>query len=234
MNINKFDDPESMNLYGSELIIDFLKKKPKSLISVATGNSTIGLYKELHNYFKYYNTFFSKVIILKLDEWLTDLRYEHEGFCEQYIQSNIIEPLNISSSRFISFKTNTKNPIEECERVNEEINKRGPIDLCILGLGKNGHIGFIEPGAPLYIRPYVAELSILSQNHEMISGKTKRYKKGLTLSLNQILSSKKIIIVISGQGKDKAKEDFLSAKISRNCPASFLWMHKNIECLILN
>ena len=161
MNIKKFDDLESLNLYGSKLIIDFLKKKPKSLISVATGNSTIGLYKELHNYFKYYKTFFSKVIILKLDEWLTDLRYEHEGFCEQYIQSNIIEPLNISSSRFISFKTNTKNPIKECERVNEEINKRGQIDLCILGLGKNGHIGFIEPGAPLYIRPYAPASRLL-------------------------------------------------------------------------
>jgi galactosamine-6-phosphate isomerase len=60
------------------------------------------------------------------------------------------------------------------------------------------------------------------------------YKSGFTLSINQILSSKKIIIFISGKGKEKAKADLLSGDISTDCPASFLWLHKNVECLISN
>lgn len=234
MNIKRFDDYSSMSSYGCKIAIDLIKIKPNSLVSVATGNSTIGLYKNFKKYSTDNHDFFSKVRILKLDEWLIGSETGKVGFCEQYIKSNILKPLNINSDRYISYNANTKNPDVECFRVYEVIKNTGPIDLCILGLGKNGHLGFIEPGAPLYIKPYVAELSKESQNHEMVLNENIIYKSGFTLSINQILSSKKIIIFISGKEKEKAKADLLSGDISTDCPASFLWLHKNVECLISN
>jgi galactosamine-6-phosphate isomerase len=232
MKIKRFNDSHSMDLYGCDIVVDFIKNKSNSLLSVATGNSTIGLYKELKKYSKDHYNFFSKVLFLKLDEWLIGDKTDKDGFCEHYIQSNIIKPLNIDSERYISFDAKTQNPIKECERIYSEIKNRGSIDICILGLGKNGHIGFIEPGAPIYIKPYIADLSETSQSHEMISNSNNEYKKGLTLSINQILSSKKVILFVSGEGKQKAISKLLSGKISTDCPASFLWLHNDVECLI--
>ena len=234
MNIKRFDNYSLMSSYGCQRSIDIIKKKPNSLLSVATGKSTMGLYKEFKKYFVNNSDFFSKVGIIKLDEWLIGPETNKVGFCEQYIKSNILKPLKLNLDNYISFNANTNNPVLECERVYKEIKKSGPIDLCILGLGKNGHIGFIEPGAPLYIKPYVAELSLESQSHGMLSKENIIYKSGLTLSINQILSSKKIIIFITGEGKQKAKLEFLSGKISTDCPASFLWLHNDVECLISN
>lgn len=234
MNIKRFDNYSSMSSYGCQRSIDIIKKKPNSLLSVATGNSTIGLYKEFKKYFIDNNNFFSKVRIVKLDEWLIGPETDKIGFCERYIKSNILKPLNINLDRYISFNANTNDPVLECRRVYEELKKSGPIDLCILGLGKNGHLGFIEPGAPLYIKPYVSELSVESQNHGMLLNENIIYERGLTLSINQILSSKKIIIFVSGEGKQNAKLELLSGKISTDCPASFLWLHNDVECLISN
>ena len=66
----------------------------------------------------------------------------------------------------------------------------------------------------------------------MVSDSSNDYKKGLTLSINEILSSKKVILFVSGEGKKKAISELLSGKISTDCPASFLWLHNDVECLI--
>ncbi len=232
MKINRFNDYSLMSSYGSQICVDFIKKKPNSLLSVATGNSTLGLYKEFKKYFISNTNFFSKIKVLKLDDWILNSDSENLGFCEKYIRFNILLPLGISMDRYISFNANTSNPEAECLRIYNEIRALGSIDICILGLGKNGHLGFIEPGAPFHIKPYVAKLSKESQNHEMVSKHNTKYISGFTLSINQILSSKKVIILVSGEGKQNAIKDLLSGEISTNCPASFLWLHNDVECLI--
>lgn len=234
MNIKHFQDYTLMSSYASQIVVDVIKQKPNSILSVATGKSTLGLYKELVKHHKANLDLFSKIQVVKLDEWLTGPDNNNEGICEKYVLKQIVTPLNISSDRYISFNSSTNNPTVECERIYKKIKKIGPIDISILGLGKNGHLGFIEPGNYLNTKPYVSKLSFESKNHEMVSNNINNYKFGMTLSINEILSSKKIIILISGGGKEIAKADLLKGLVTTNCPASFLWLHENIDCLILD
>jgi len=103
--------------------------------------------------------------------------------------------------------------------------------LCILGIGKNGHLGFNEPAK--YLNPYthIAKLSAATLQHSMARRMSERPDCGLTLGMSEIMQSKKILLLISGKDKEATIDEFLTGKISTHLPASFLWLHPNVTCL---
>ena len=109
---------------------------------------------------------------------------------------------------------------------------QGPIDICILGLGANGHLALNEPAAQLEPQAHVASLSEESLQHPMIASLEQKPSYGLTLGMEEILSSRLIIMLVSGKGKKQIAELFLKGKVSTELPASFLWQHPNVECLV--
>lgn len=212
------------------MIVKKLKGKSQLKLCAATGNSPTGVYRKLIEHAKAEPQLYTQLQIIKLDEWV-GLDKDDPGSCEKYLQEHLIMPLAISEDRFLSFNPNPTKPEEECLRVQTEFNKISPIDICVLGLGKNGHIGFNEPGR---FEPHchIRQLETESMGHSMIATSTFKPSLGMTLGMNDILSAKKIIMIVSGTGKEKATKDLLSGVISTDCPASILWKHPDVTCLV--
>lgn len=231
MKIYNCSDYDEMSDLCSDSIVSSLKENPGSLLCAATGNSPLGVYEKLANaYLKEPGTF-KNLNIIKLDEW-GGISFEDPNSCETFIQQNILGPLHISRKRYISFGSDLDSPEQECDRVQQEIQKKGPIDICILGLGKNGHIGFNEPAVVLIPNCHIAMLSEESLQHQMTNGMKNKPTYGLTLGMADILQSKKIMLLLTGTNKKRTISQLLSKQITTKLPASFLWLHHNVECYV--
>ena len=154
------------------------------------------------------------------------------GTCESYLRNYFVGPLQIPEDRYIAFQSDPENPEAECERIQQILDQKGPIDICILGIGMNGHIALNEPAPSLHTNCHVAHLSQKSLQHPMIAGDTEKPGYGLTLGMANIFQSRLIILLINGIKKREITQAFLEQKISTELPASLLWLHPNVICLI--
>ncbi len=232
MKIEHFSNDLQMGKRAATIVIEEIGKNPELLLCCAAGSSPATLYNQLVKHAIANTLLFKKMRIIMLDEWLGVNNTDTS--CDTYIRNELITPLSISENRYISFNTSTENPTDECKRIQSELKAKGPIDICILGLGKNGHLGFNEPGTFLQANCHLAPLTLESLQHNMIADTVAKPTYGITLGMEDILASKRIVLIVSGKSKNEAKQKLLSAKISTQCPASFLWLHKNVDCLIVN
>ncbi|MGB5497564.1 MAG: galactosamine-6-phosphate isomerase [Maribacter sp.] len=231
MKIQYCSDYNAMSQLSCDSIVSDLRKQPRQLICMSTGNSPTGTYKKLVGVYNDDPQLFNELIITKLDEW-GGIDSKEPSSCESYIQGKIVQPLAIPQNRYISFQSNPVSSKKECDRIQTEIQNKGPIDICILGLGQNGHIGFNEPGDSLTPNCHVAELTADSLNHQMINALDKKPSYGLTLGMADILQSKKIILLLTGSKKKEVITKLLSRQVTTYLPASFLWLHNQVECYI--
>ncbi|SDB51953.1 galactosamine-6-phosphate isomerase [Flavobacteriaceae bacterium MAR_2010_188] len=232
MNIHSFEDYEQMSGRAAAMVLEEIEKKKDLLICAPTGNSPTGMYQSLAQTFQQKPKIFNELRVLKLDEWV-GLPAEHPGSCEYYLRQQLLDPLKISADRYAGFLPNPENPQNDCERVKQLIENGTGIDLCILGLGKNGHIGFNEPAEFLQPHCHVAQLSEQSKKQGIVEGYDEKPEYGITLGMQEILSAKKIILLVYGEGKRDATAVLLSKNITTEFPATFLWLHPNVDCLLV-
>lgn len=232
MRIIEFDNNEDMGLTAASIVKNELIIKPDALLCAATGSSPLPLYQQLVIVAEKDSTLFQNFRLIPLDEWIG--LPTPEGSCDSYLREHLVAPLQISKERYFSFSPNTADLNQECLRIQRLLKTGGPIDMCILGLGKNGHLGFNEPADVLQPHCHIADLTAQSQQHNMILNSSEKPTQGLTLGIQDILSSKRILMLVSGDGKEEAKEQFFSGQVSSQCPASFLWKHDNVDCLVVN
>lgn len=201
------------------------------LLGAATGNTPLGLYGCLASYARRDLSTFSALRVMKLDEWL-GLPMTDPGTCEYYLRTRLVEPLDIGADRYFCFNSETKEPGAECQGMARLLDRNGPIDVCILGLGVNGHIAFNEPGTDLIPHAHVAPLAESSQSHSMMADHPVKPRFGLTLGMVDILQSRMILLLVSGANKRDIARNLFSQKISTALPASLLWLHANAICLL--
>lgn len=232
METDIFDTYEELSRKAKDFILGEIKANKSLLLCAATGGSPTGTYRLLADEYRAHPNLFDQLRILKLDEW-GGIPMDHPATCETYLQTHLIQPLRIPESRYISFNSNPANPKQECEIIQEKIEESGTIDLCVLGLGMNGHLALNEPSFFLQPHCHVAELSAMSLQHSMISEMQSKPSYGLTLGMADILQSKKILILINGIQKKSIASKFLKREITTSLPASFLWLHPDVSCLIV-
>jgi|SRR5690606_27725479 len=230
MRLRKFDSADDMGDFIAANILKALKKKGTFNLCVPTGNSPMGIYRALARAYGQEPERFNGLKIIKLDEWV-GLPKDHPASCEYYIQQQLLGPLEIPTDRYIGFDPNTENPVLECIRMESRLKKEAPFDLCLLGLGVNGHVGLIEPTDLLNPYCQVSELTKQTRAHPMLYGLRKKPRLGMTLGMRQILASKKIILLFSGKGKRTAYHALLNCRVSTQVPVSFLWLHQKVECI---
>ena len=230
MKVTVFDSYEEISREASSIIISEVRKNKRLLICAATGNSPTRTYELLRESYHERPALFAVINVIKLDEW-GGIPMDHAGTCESYLQAHVIRPLAVDDLRYISFSSNAENPQAECDRIKSALDKKGSIDLCILGLGMNGHIALNEPADSLNPYAHVATLSASSLTHPMIAGAQKP-TYGLTLGVSDIFQSKMILMLISGSKKKEVTRELVSKKITTQFPASLLWLHSNTICLI--
>ena len=208
-----------------------LLHQPKQWFAMASGNSPIGVYANLVATFSSNSELFRHMGVVKLDEWC-GLPADALFSCESFLQEHILKPMQIDADRYISMNGNASNLDLETAGVRQRLSQMGGIDGCILGLGKNGHLGFNEPGEVLKPHAHVATLSKTSQQHAMIKGANKRATNGLTLGMADIMGSKLVILLVTGSGKHECWQTLESGQITTQCPASLLHLRQNVFCFV--
>ncbi|HTI07356.1 MAG TPA: galactosamine-6-phosphate isomerase, partial [Puia sp.] len=229
--ISVLDSYKEISREAAGFITRQLEANKAMLLCAATGNTPSGTYERLVEEYDKRPALFDAMRVLKLDEWggipMTD-----PGSCEAYLQARLLSPLRITGDRYLSFRSDAPDPEVECKRVQKELEKAGPIDCCVLGLGLNGHIGLNEPAGSLQPGFHLAQLSEGTLGHSMVAAMNRRPSYGLTLGMADILQARTILLLISGKDKRNITGELLSKKITTSLPASFLWTHPNTICLL--
>ena len=221
---------EPMSRAAAERVTDVLAHKRDAVLCVATGNSPTGLYRELVRAAHVAPGLFAAVRIVKLDEWL-GVPPDHPVSCEHYLRNNVLGPLQISSERYLALRPDAADPVQECTRVQTELDRRD-LDVCVLGLGKNGHIGFNEPAASLEIGCHVARLTDETRRHDLLADLDPKPTHGLTLGIGDILRARKIVLLITGRGKEHAFSELLTGKLTTAAPGSLLALHDDVDVFV--
>lgn len=215
-------DYETMSAAAASLIADRLQQKPNLLLCLATGSTPTRTYELLAQRPK---SLFDQVRILKLDEW-GGIPLNSPATCETYLRRIMIDPLDLSS-RYIGFESQPADAAAETRRIQRWLVENGPIDLCILGLGTNGHLGFNEPADTLQPQPHVAKLSAESLGHSMVQALPTKPTFGLTIGIQNILDSREIIVLVSGPSKIQPLRRMLKDPVNSRFPATYLQNHGN-------
>jgi galactosamine-6-phosphate isomerase len=231
VTIQHCGDYEEMSQRAAASVIAVATAKSDFLLCAPTGHSPAGLYRDLIRESARQPDLLRSFRVVKLDEWL-GVPPGDPVSCEHYLQSRLVGPLAIAAERYFAFDSQTKDPARECARISAELERQGPIDVCILGLGRNGHMGLNEPGPSVQPHCHVAKLSAQTLGHAMMSGRDTKPAFGLTLGIGDILASRKIVLLVTGDGKERAIERFLEASVTTDLPASFLWLHQDVEVLL--
>lgn len=223
-----FDD---LSTRASALVLAELAATPDLQLCAATGHSPSGVYRALVDAAHAEPGLCSRLRIVGLDEW-GGAAAATPGSSREYLQTHLIEPLGVSADRVLAFDGAAPDPAAECDRVRRALERRGPIDLCVLGLGTNGHVGFNEPGPFLLPYCHVARLTDATRQHAMARAMTPVPAFGLTLGLGEILAARRVLLLVTGGGKRDAAAGLRSGQVTPALPASFLWLHRHADCLI--
>lgn len=224
-------DNEGLSQACAGIMLETVLTKPDSVLCLASGHSPLGAYRLFVKMVAERRVDISRVVFVKLDEWL-GLEMEHPSSCEVYLQKEILSPLRIPSKNYISFCSTAPDPERECTRIAEELNRRGPIDLSLLGVGKNGHLGLNEPCNELPLGPHVAELEVLTKAHPMLQSSAAQVERGYTLGMDDLLASRQAVLLVAGTGKAAAYSDFLKGLVTPRSPVTFLRLHRRLTCII--
>ncbi len=219
---------EAMSQQAAAWLADGLRQRPDALLCAASGSTPNRAYELIAEQCVANPSLGAQLRLIKLDEW-GGLPLDDPATCETHLRRVLVEPLSLGD-RYVSFASDAE-PEPECQRVAAWLQKHGPIDLCVLGLGLNGHLGFNEPHA--FLRPYahVAKLSDTSLTHTMLQQSGRRPTHGLTLGMADLLQSRKVLLLVSGATKRAALARLLQDEISPQFPASFLHLHPAVTML---
>ena len=220
-------DSEVMSRWAANQIRKLVQAKPCALVGLATGSSPLRTYQLLGRMAAKESRLFRALRILKLDEW-GGLDMDDPASCESYLRRNVLRPWGVKAARYVGWNSRPKNPATECKRISRWLERNGPMDLCVLGLGLNGHLLLNEPGPGLTAAPHVARLTRESQHHAMLQQARRRPRYGLTIGLGDILQARRILVLVSGAKKAEPLQRMVKGPVTTGCPASFLQLHPNV------
>jgi galactosamine-6-phosphate isomerase len=223
-------DAEEMSRRAAERVAEALRAAPSLLLCAATGSTPTRAYEILAERRRAEPRLFAALRVLKLDEW-QGLGAEAEGSCEAYLRRRLLGPLGVADDRYEGFRGAAPDPAAETARVAAWLAAHGPIDLCLLGLGLNGHLGFNEPGDELPPRAHLARLAEETRRHPMLGAGGTPPSRGFTLGLAEILRSRGILLLVSGREKREVLRRLLSGGLTTRLPASFLHLHGDVTLL---
>jgi putative deaminase/isomerase len=230
LNLQVAEDYPELSRIAARIVEVELKRNPNLLLCASAGSTPTGMYEFLAKTFERNPHLFSRMRVLQIDEW-GGLPERHAAACETDLQRKLLRPLGIKAGRYAGFKSGAPKPQEECERIANWLAVNGPIDICILGLGLNGHIAMNEPAQELMPHAHVARIARSSRQHGMLKGLRKKPRYGLTLGMAEIFTSRKALLLVSGSSKRDILKKLLEPKVTTRLPASFLWLHPDMVVL---
>lgn len=202
-------------------IISYIKNKPKSLICLAGGDTPLKTFEYLIQANLNDEVDFSQTTFVSLDEWV-GLGKETKGSCIYTLYKNLYEKLNIDLEKQVHFFDGLSKDLKnECKKINHLIEKFDGLDISLLGIGLNGHLGFNEPNVDENIDCGIIELDNTTKTvGQKYFDTNLDLKYGITIGLKHLLNSKRLILIANGEKKAEIVEKTLYGEISNNVPSS--------------
>lgn len=206
----------------SDEIIAMLKEKPEGLLCMASGHSPKMTCEFFTDKIKKGEADGARFNFAGLDEWM-GVEPTTPGSCYNDFRERIFEPLDINASRYHLFDGMSEDPQSECQKMDDYIDARGGIDLMIVGLGLNGHIGFNEPGCDFNARAHIAVLdeTTATVGQKYFQSPT-RLERGITIGFAHLRAAKKVILIASGKAKASIVYKSFKGLVTNSVPASIM------------
>ncbi len=231
MNIVKVKNYDEMSALAAKIISAQIISNPKSLLGLATGSSPLGVYENLVNEDEKGLLDFSKVSTVNLDEYF-GLSGEHPQSYRYFMDKNLFDKVNINKENTHVPNGMAQNIDKECEDYEALINDIGRVDLQLLGIGHNGHIGFNEPcdRFPRFVHNVELSESTIKANARLFDNEDEVPKRAITMGIGTILKAKKILL-IAGADKGDIIERAMYGKVTTDVPASILQFHHDVTII---
>lgn len=233
MKIRIFETAQEASVAGAEIIAEVMKSQDKTVLGLATGSTPVPMYKELIRRNVEKELDFTNVYSYNLDEYI-GLDGTHDQSYRYFMNDNLFNHININ-------KEHTHVPCgigadhaADAKAYDAAIEAEGGIDVQVLGIGNNGHIGFNEPADVFYKGTHVVDLteSTIDANKRFFANRDEVPKQAITLGMGGIMNAKKVIMLAFGKGKAEAVRAMINGEIDPKCPASILQLHKDVTVLI--
>lgn len=227
--IRTFSSPESAARALARDISRCLEANPRLVLGLPTGRTPIPLYRQLAQWCQDGVVDFSQATTFNLDEFAgqrSGARYR------EFMQRHLFDAVNLDRRRIHFLNGRAKNVALECERYERQIRRAGGIDILMLGLGTNGHIGFNEPAAELHARSHRTPLSLSTRraNAQLFGGRASLVPThALSMGIGTILRARRIVLLATGRSKAAAVRRLVEGPVTPRVPASFLQLHPAVE-----
>ena len=224
-------DYERMSSRTADEIINIIKKKPQALLCLAAGDTPRRAYTMVSERVREEKIDVSHCKFVSLDEWV-GIPPENEGSCQYFLRSTLFSPMNIKPGQMHLFDALSSYLEKECRQMDDFISQSGGIDLMVVGVGRNGHIGFNEPGVDPNRMSHVVDLDDTTKTvGQKYFQHATALNRGITLGLEHLLNSKKAILIANGKAKSPVIREALEDDLSASMPAGYIRLHK--EALVI-
>lgn len=229
MRLYRAENYDDMSRKAANIISAQVIMKPDCVLGLATGSTPIGTYKQLIEWYNKGDLDFSEVTTVNLDEY-KGLPRENDQSYYYFMHDHLFDHVNLKKDR--SFLPDGTEPDSEkaCSKYNAVIHQVGGIDLQLLGIGRNGHIGFNEPSDHFSLETHCVDLtqSTIDANKRFFEKEEDVPRQAYTMGIKTIMQAKKVLLVASGEDKAQALYDAFYGPVTPAVPASILQYHKNV------
>lgn len=232
LKIQTYPDYCTMSAAAADIIALQIIQKPDCILGLATGSTPEGLYSALVGKFLRGQIDFSKVTSVNLDEYYP-ISPENNQSYRYFMNHKLFNHVNINKANTYVPDGTARNGDAEAGRYEALVESLGQVDIQVLGIGRNGHIGFNEPGDAVMPLTHVTDLteSTIEANARFFQTKDDVPKQALTMGIGTILKAKQILLLVSGKEKHDALMRLMEGKVTTRCPATFLLLHPNVTVL---
>ncbi|WP_053218564.1 glucosamine-6-phosphate deaminase [Virgibacillus senegalensis] len=232
MNIKQVEDYEAMSIAGAQLIMETVKRLENPVLGLATGSTPEGVYKQLIDAYQRQQVSFRETTTFNLDEYV-GLAGEDPNSYRYFMDDKFFDHIDINKQQTFVPNGKADDLQQECEQYEQRLKDHQEIDLQVLGIGVNGHIGFNEPGTSFKTRTHVVNLapSTREANARFFNSMQEVPEQAITMGIATIMKSEKIVLLVSGEKKARALDQLLHGDVTEEFPASILQTHDNVQII---
>lgn len=233
MRIIVCENYEEVSKKAAQMILSQITLKPNSVLGLATGSTPVGMYKNLIAMNKDNIIDFSEVRTFNLDEYYNLPKTNNQSY-HYFMHENLFNHININPENIDIPNGMAENIEEECERYDNAIKESGGVDIQVLGIGNNAHIGFNEPTVNFEKGTHLVQLdeSTIEANSRFFNTKEEVPRTAITMGIGSIFKSKKIMLIACGEAKAEAIYNTVYGKVVPEVPASILQFHNDVVLIL--